>query len=730
MKRIIKIVFILLIPFMSSNAQQIKGMVMDHSHQAIEGATIYWINTSISTVSDAKGNFNIDTQGVKDKRLVTQLLGYSTDTSRYDGKPMMIHLRKVVNIKEANVTFEKSGVMISMQPIKTEIIGIKELKKAACCNLGESFETNATVDVTYKDALTGSKELQVLGLSGSYIQLLTENAPLISGLGLTYGLNGIPGTQIEAINIVKGPGSVIFGPESMSGMINVDLHDPEKADKWFINGYLDENLRREINIDRAHKFNPNLSSYLSFHIDDMTRKVDENDDTFLDMPLVRNINVLNKWKYNNQKGLMSQFSFKYLYEKRMSGQVDYDYDRSYADMSAWGQKVNTNRMEWYGRTGYVIPSANYKSIGLQYSFVHHSQQGYYGIRKYDATQDLLNLRLIYNMEVLKDHSVNIGLSLKNEIIEEQFDTLSLDRTEQTPGFFIEDTYKASPRLTLILGYRADYMKSNLYHIPRFNLKYTLTDQTDLRLSAGKGVRLPHVIAENPAFLVSSKAFSIAKDIKAEESVNYGLNVVHNFNFLYRNGTFGIDLYRTDFQNRLRVDLDKDPLVVNVYSQQNSSYSNTFQTELTYKILKTVEMKVAYKYLDVKSKFNGVFIRDPYIANHRFLTTFSFESYNRKWRSNLGFNVVGSKRLPQTHSHFGSENLALKSPRYTIVNTQVTRVLKSWEVYLGAENLFDFKQMTHLLGSDDPYGPYFDASYIWGPMDGRRVYLGFRFKIKN
>lgn len=637
---------------------------------------------------------------------------------------------RVINLKGADVGYERSGVMISIQPIKTEIIGIKELRKAACCNLGESFETNATVDVTYKDALTGSKELQVLGLSGSYIQLLTENAPLISGLGITYGLNGISGTQIESINIVKGPGSVMFGPDAMSGMINVELRDPERADKWFVNGYLDENFRREINIDRGLKINEKLNSFFSFHIDDMTRKVDENGDGFLDMPLVRNVNFLNKWKFNNQKGVMSQLSFKYLFEQRMSGEKDYDFDRTYADMSSWGQRVFTNRFEVYGRTGYVIPSAEYKSIGLQYSFVHHNQYGYFGVRRYDANQDLLNLRLIYNMELYKNHSVNVGVSLKNEIIEEQFDTLTMDRKEVTPGLFVEDTYKANPRLTFILGYRADYIKSKLYHTPRFNIKYTLTENTDVRMSIGKGVRLPHVFAENPALLVSSKAFVISKNLSVEESLNYGVNVVHNFNLWYRKGSVGIDLYRTEFQNRLRVDLDKDPLVVNIYSMQNASYSNTVQAEVTYKILKTVEMKFAYKYLDVQSKFNNEFIRDPYIARDRFLTTFSFESFSRKWKANLGFNTVGSKRLPKTHPHFGTDNLPLKSPSYTIVNTQVTRVLKSFEVYLGAENLFDFKQNAHLLGSDDPYGPYFDASYIWGPMDGRRVYVGFRFKIKN
>lgn len=724
--------FIIILIFTNSLFAQKKmnGKVLDPQNKAIDGASVYWINSNQSVLTDAKGNFEIDSAGIYDKRLVIKNIGFLTDTFSSFNKKNNFILNQTVTLKDAEVVFERSGTMISMNPIKTEIITIKELKKAACCNLGESFETNATVDVTYKDALTGSKELQVLGLSGSYIQLLTENAPQISGLGLTYGLNGIPGTQIEAINIVKGPGSVIFGPESMSGMINVDLKDPEKADQWFVNGYLDENFRREINIDNATRINNELSTFTSFHIDDMTAKIDENGDTFLDMPLVRNINALSKWKFNNQRGLMSQLSFKYLNEQRMSGQKNFDYDRSYADMSSWGQKIKTNRYEVYGRTGYVIPTARYQSIGFQYSFVYHDQSGFYGIRKYLANQNLLNLRLIYNTEIANKHSVNIGMSFKNEIINERFDSLLLDRSEHTPGLFIEDTYKINPRLTFIAGYRADYIASKWYHTPRANFKYSIDDETDLRVSAGYGIRLPHILAENPALLVSSKPFVIQGNIEAEQSINYGINLHKSFTVFYRKGNVGFDLYRTEFKNRLRIDLDKDPLSVYVYNLNNGSYSNTFQAEFSYKILKTVELKFAYKYLDVQSKFNGAYIRDPYIANHRYLTTFSYESFDRKWRANVGFNIVGRKRLPKVHPHFDTSNLPLNSPTYTIINTQITRVFNNWEVYLGAENLFDFKQMTHLLGADDPYGQYFDAAYIWGPMDGRRVYIGFRYKFNG
>jgi outer membrane receptor for ferrienterochelin and colicin len=727
-----KFKFLLIIGLLSSlalHAQRMTGVVMDQQHKTIEGATVMWLNSKSVVYTDKRGRFSIPTENTQTD-LVVRAFGFRIDTIRNFQTGAMIHLNSVATIKEASVQEERSGTMISMQPIKTEIISSKELKKAACCNLGESFETNATVDVTYKDALTGSKELQVLGLSGSYVQILTENAPQISGLGLTYGLNGIPGTQIDAINIVKGPGSVIFGPESIAGMINVDLKDPERADTWFVNSYLDENFRRELNIDYATKLNEEFSTFVSFHADDFTKKVDENGDTFLDMPLVRNFNFLNKWKFNNRRGWMSQLSYKLLYEQRMTGQNTFDYDRDYADMQAWGQKITTNRAEVYGRTGFVLPKATYQSVGLQYSFVHHEQNGFYGIRSYNGIQNLLNLRLIYNRDFGAKHSVNVGLSFKYDDILEEFDSLNLDRREETPGIFIEDTYKISPRLTLIAGYRADYMFNKWYHSPRANVKYSISDQTDVRASVGYGVRAVHVLAENPAFMVSSRPFNIANNLRPEQAINYGINLQHNFTFMYRKGSIGFDVYHTQFKNRLRIDLDTDPLIMSAFNLANGSYSTSFQVELNYKILKTIDWKFAYKYLDVQTQFQGSYIADPYIAPHRILNTLSFESFDRKWRANVGFNVVGKKRLPKTHPHFGTENLPLSSPVYTIVNSQVTRVFKSWEWYIGAENLFDFKQMTHLLGADDPYGPYFDASYVWGPMDGRRAYIGFRYKFNS
>ena len=646
-----------------------------------------------------------------------------TDTS--------VGINSIHLLKSAEVTFEKAGTMISISPFKTEIISNKELRKTACCNLGESFETNATVDVTYKDAISGSKELQLLGLSGSYIQLLTENMPIIAGLGLTYGLNTVPGSQIESISIVKGPGSVVFGPESLSGSINLELKNPSKEGPLFVNYYMDENFRNEINIDLAKKINSKWSSLFSFHSDIFNKKVEENGDDFLDMPMIQNFNILNKWKYENGKGFISQHSLRLMNEKRMAGQKQFDYSKSAADLSIWAQKLNTNRLEYYGKTGFIIPNATFQSIGFQYSLVSHAQNGFAGIKAYDASQLSANFRIIYNREIGAHHSINTGISLKIENTKEQLALANYDRSENVLGVFIEDTYKPDARSTLVLGLRADRFPNKTYVIPRANYKFSINENTDFRASIGVGVRSPHFLAENPAIVISSRKYIVKSSLLPESALNFGANLTHDFLWNYRKGAINFDWYQTNFKNRMRIDYDTDPKSFLIYNQSNGSTSKTFQVELMYKIFKTVEWKMAYKYLDVITYTDSIGkLSDPFIAKNRIVTSLYYESFNRKWKANFTLNLVGSKRLPAIHLHDSTAKPFLQSPAYQTINLQLTRTFKQTEVYIGAENMLDFKQLSHLTGSDDPYGPYFDVSNIWGPMDGRRIYIGVRFKLSE
>lgn len=732
MKRLIIYLF-LVNSYSSIAAQSISGKVLEYTlgkKQALPDAVISWIDSDISATTNKEGYFQLAASNIKDRRISVDLLGYQPDTLRITDTLVEIILRKNTLLKTIEIPTEQSGTMISMQHLKTEIITSKELKKAACCNLGESFETNATVDITVKDAVFGSKEIQVLGLAGAYTQLLTENTPLINGLGLTYGLNYIPGSQINTINIVKGPGSVIFGPESMSGLIDVELKDPANSDKWFVNGYLDWFRRKELNIDKAWKLNRKLSTFVSTHADQQGFLLDRNRDQFADMPFLSTLSILNKWKYN-YKALFSQNSVKYLYEERAAGQMFYHFDQNYADLFAYGQKLTTNRAELYGRIGYILPTTSYQSIGILYSFVNHEQNGFYGVKRYKGSDRGVYIRALFNSEWARFQSLNLGFSLKSQLITEQYDTLGIIKNEWMPGFFAENTYQFKTKLALITGIRIDQLQGALYVSPRANFKYNITEYSTLRASIGSGMRTANILAENPALLSSNRKILIIGTLAPEQSINYGLNYLHEFKIDYRKASFGVDIYRTEFSNKIIPDYESDFQAAIFQNSTGPAYANNLQLDMSWKVLKPLEFRFSYKYLDVKNTLNGNTLEQLYTSKSRTLTTLYYESLKKKWTLNFVWQWFGQKRLPTLDPfHTAHENKVFTdySIPYSVFNTQVTKRWKHWEVYMGVDNIFDFRQLTHILSADAPYSKYFDSSYVWGPLEGRKVYTGFRYSV--
>lgn len=716
-----------------ASAQSIQGRIShlkEKKTYPIKDASVNWINRNTLVLSDSTGHFVLPDSGIKDRRIIIQAFGFRIDTIPVDSSFLPITLEPSTVLKAVNVGESSEGTFLSQRPIKTEIITSLELKKAACCNLGESFETNPTVDVTVKDAVFGSKELQIMGLSGAYTQLLTENTPLISGLGLTYGLNYIPGTQINSISIVKGPGSVQFGPESMSGLVNVELKDPAANKEWFVNGYFDAFTRKELNIDKALRINEHWSGLISTHIDDYEQKLDRNKDSFVDMPFLRTSSILSKWKYSN-RGFFSQNSIKYLREERAAGQINFDFKQDSADLFAYGQKLKTERIEAYGRTGFVFRSAQYQSLGLVYSFVDHDQKGFYGLRSYEGLNRTGYLRLLYNRNIGKNHQLVAGASLRSEQMAEIFDTLLLNKNEFMPGILIEDTYEWKHHLAIVSGIRADYLSGNTFITPRATAKYSFTEKSTLRASIGSGFRTSNVLAENPAILSSNRRIVILGPLNPERSLNYGLSFNQEFKLSYRKASIGFDLYRTVFSNKIIPDYETDFQAVLFRNLGGHSYADNVQVETSWKIAKLLTLKMAYKYLDVYVLDKGIKIDQPYIAKHRGLTTLYYESFNRKWTANFGWHWIGKKRLPALDPyHSIHEEIEYRgySPEYSLFNFQLSRKWKYWEAYAGIDNIFDFRQQSHILSADDPYSKYFDSSYVWGPLDGRRIYTGFRWYI--
>ncbi len=704
----------------------------------IIGANVYWLGSTIGTTTDTLGYFSIlDDHQIH--QLVISYVGYQTDTlsiAKHD--KLTIILKNVMNLEEVEVVYREKSTKIDFRaPLNTQIMGEKELFKAACCNLSESFETNPSIDVSFTDAVTGTRQIEMLGLAGIYTQITQENMPYIRGIASNIGLSYTPGTWIESIQVTKGVGPVINGYESMAGQINVELEKPEHSEEeekgLTLNTYVNQSGRTELNILKNFDLGEHLHSGLLLHGNIRPIRTDGNGDGFMDVPLAKQINIGNRWKFDNHQGVEAQVGGKILLDEKIGGQLDFNPDSDKGTVNAYGIGINTQRAEVWGKVGYVFENKRYKSIGLQLYVLDHVQQNFFGLRQYDAKQEGYYANLIYQSIIFNtNHKFKTGLSFQSDYYKEELNFLqNYNRVEQVSGAFFEYTYNHLDKFNLILGLRSDY--NNLYgwiFTPRLHTRYEISEQTVLRASAGKGQRTANIFAENIALLASSRTFNIipsfnkgAYQLEQEVSWNIGGGLSHCFRLNYKEGTVALDYYYTHFENQVVIDRDNDPQKVLIYNLDGRSYANSFQATVDYELVRRLDMRLAYRLYDVKTEYLEGILQKPLISKHRGFVNLAYETPS-KWVFDYTLNVIGHKRLPQTDSNPTEYQLKDNSPIYSTMNAQIS---KSWKndlrIYVGMENITNFRQLNPIIASDDPFGDYFDSSIVWGPIFGRMVYLG-------
>lgn len=729
---------IFLVPYSFLQAQQLEGTVYELNENKIKaplfGVNIQWKGTAIGTSTDENGKFKIARTDTSGSWLLIRHFGYTPDTIFIkDEKKIEIILSKGYQAATVVVEAERKGNFLSKVEVgQREVITEKEILRAACCNLSESFETNASVDVNFTDAVSGAKQIKMLGLDGVYSQLMRENVPTFRGLAGAYGLSFIPGTYIESIQITKGAGTVVNGYESMAGQINLELKKAT-SEKLYFNLYGDAMGRTEANLNLSHKFNDKLSSALLTHGSNMFVMLDRNKDGFMDVPKTGQLSFLNRWEYFDGKKLESQFGISGLVQSRTGGQMHFTPAHKLSD-HIYGIGVDITRWEGFVKTGLVFPEKPYKSVGLILSGTYHDQTSYFGLNQYSGKQNTLYANLIYQSIIgSTDHKIKFGGSLLADRFKETFIISKLDsaqqRAENVPGVFGEYTYSYKENFSAVAGARLDY--HNLFGLmftPRVHFRYHLTENTTLRASAGKGYRTPNIFTENISFWASSRKLVIQEKPGQEQSINYGGSLNQDFKFIKRKGALTIDFFRTEFQQQVVADLDQHSQYVYIYMLKGKSFANSFQAEVSYEPAKNIEIRSAYKYYDVKTTYHGQLLQRPLVPTQRFLTTASYSTKYKKYIFDATALWYGKSRLPNTESSPEIYRLAAYSPNYWIFHFQITRNFKKWSVYGGTENIMDYRQQNPIVSANDPFGPHFDASMVWGPVDGRRIYFGLRYKI--
>ena len=740
----------LLLPLTAFAQQFSKGTVVDEANLPLMGAEVYWNGTQIGVSTDDNGTFTLK-RTESSNTLVISYIGYKTKTVKVtNSEALHIQLEPQSALEEVVVTQKRANTMKSQwQVANLHTMSSGELLKAACCNLSESFSTNPSIDVNFSDAVTGNKQIKMLGLTSPYILMAEENIPAMRGASQAYGLSFVPGTWIESIQITKGAGSVINGYESISGQINYEIEKPINARPFFLNLYTSEDSRYELNAHTKVKLSDKWATSLLAHGNVRQRKSDHNHDGFIDNPIGNQINLLNRWQYSNaEKGWVSFLNLNYMKDERQAGQIDYNPLTDKGTTNAWGSEVNSERFTLSNKTGYVFPDTPYKSIGLQNSFQSHRQDSYFGLNSYDIHQKSWYGNLIYNSIIGNtQHKFATGLSGTYDDYNEQLTTSALagdfSRIDRSVGAFFEYTYDNSSNFSFVAGVRAD-SHNNLgnFITPRFHLRYNPWKEATFRLSAGRGKRAANVIAENQQLLASSRQLHIIGGdggklygLNPEIAWNYGASFLQTFKIWGKNAELSVDFYRTHFDNQVVVDLDHSPQQALFYNLDGKSFANSLQAEVSISPAKGLDFKAAYKYYDVQTQFTKGQLEKTLTPKHRWFANIAYETADTQennhsqWKFDVTFNWLGEQRLPTTATNPLPYQLSDYAPSFATLNAQITRVFsKKFEVYVGGENLTNYKQANGILAADAPFGAYFDSTMQYAPAFGQMYYAGMRFKL--
>ena len=715
---------------------KVRGVVKDSAGEPLPGANVAWVNTKIFTVTAEDGSFSVD-KPKNSETLVISYIGFENDTIHVDSENVKLEivLRVGLSLGEVNVVRRRFGTTkLRSSAMNVDIISSAELSRAACCNLGESFVTNPSVDVSYSDAATGAKQIKLLGLSGTYVQMMTENIPNYRGAAAPYGLGYVPGPWMQSIQVSKGSSSVKNGYESITGQINVEFKKPQlpEADWVSANLFASSTGRYEANADATLKLSKRWSTSLLAHYENETMAHDANHDGFADIPRVEQYNLWNRWAYMGDHYVF-QAGIKALSEWRNSGQVNHGGNPG---QELYKIGIDTRRYEAFTKNAYIFNKEKNTNLALILQGTFHNQNAVYGHKLYDVDQTNVYASLLFETEFSKRHSLSTGLSFNYDGYDQRYrltNDVELPRLksfekESVPGAYVQYTYNLEDKLILMGGIRGDYSSMHGFFVtPRAHVKYNPNEFVNFRLSAGKGYRTNHVLAENNYLLASSRKVRIAGDLDQEEAWNYGASISSYIPLFGKTLNLNAEYYYTDFLKQVVVDMDTDPHEIAFYNLNGRSYSHVFQVEANYPLFKGFTLTAAYRFTDAKTTYNGELKERPLTSRYKGLVTASYKTPLEIWQFDATLQLNGGGRMPSRYIlEDGTPSWSARYGSFEQLSVQITRYFRRWSIYVGGENLTNFKQKNPIIDAANPWGENFDSTMIWGPVHGAKAYIGIRF----
>lgn len=715
---------------------QVKGVVFSHSADPTQKIPIYnakvrLIQSREGAYTEEDGTFDLILPKTLPDTMVISAIGFVSDTvivtkkDRFAGFQITLFSDQL--LPEIIIAAKRSAhSILRLKVLHVENISSDELKKAACCNLSESFETNASVDVNITDAVSGAKKIQMMGLDGVYTQIQFENIPYLRGLESSFGLNSMPGTWVESIQITKGTGNVVNGYESMAGLVNIELKKPREMERLYLNGYVNRFGRAEVNMNSGFRIGKKWSSGWFAHASIVPFVVDENNDGFRDIPNGSNLAFFNRYDYQGKK-MEAKLGFNAYWDQRLGGQTSFG-GTNFTE--AYGVLIDSRHIDVFAKTGFFLKKPLH-SIGIVYNAKYQTVDATFGVRQFKGTEKRGYVNAIYDGIINNStHKFKVGASGVYSDITQQMDTLNDDRLEIVPGVFGEYTYSGA-RLSAVAGLRGDY--HNIYgfqYAPRLHLKYAVTERLDLRGTIGKGWRVPNYMIDNVSLLATGRSWIAPDTISPEVSWNVGGSIIQRFRIWKNAGSITADFYHTEFENQMIVDRDANINAIVFKSLDGTSYSNSLQVELAYSAGKRFDFRFAYKWLDVKAMYGGILQTKVMVPTHRGFFNLGYKSRNKRWLVDGTVSVFGESRLPQNALPGGGITSDGFSQVYSMLSGQITHVFHRWEFYVGGENLGNYTQRNPIIDAENPFSSTFDATRVWAPVVGMNIYAGFRFSIKQ
>lgn len=767
MKRKFFLLCALLVGFVAAGeAQNIRGVVRDTNGEVLIGASVYWEGTTVGTATDVDGTYEL--YRVKGhNRLVAAYLGYvdSVQEVAEGVKEVNFTLSDGVNIEEVVIEGVSNNKIRQSSMMVGENISFAGLCKMACCNLAESFENSAAVTVGYSDAVSGSRQIKMLGLAGTYTQILDENRPIMRGIGSPYGLNYTPGMWLNSIQVSKGIASVTAGHEAMTGQINLEYRKPTDEEKFFLNLYFDNELKPEVNIAMPFAFDKDkrLTTNILLHYSGDTQPMDHNGDGFRDLPMAQQFNIANRWLYQATNGMQWRWGWRFVNENRVGGDMEYSperYDQMVSEKQIYGSEIKNRGLNAYFKVGKPVGAAVWddeaqeekrSSLAFVMDVDAFNMDSYFGLNTYQGSEASMWGNLFYQHYFSGRSSLTAGGSMWTRLIGEEVlqmgQNIKNDVEMLEPGLFAEYTYAIKDKFSIVAGLRGDLMTTPLANggvdgdggfdseillTPRMHLRYNFTEQTVLRASAGLGSRKVMPFTDNIWMLATGRQIvnniEVGKDL--EQAATFGGSLSHTLSLVgYNDMTVSVDFFRTQFSNTVYADQEWADGTIRLYNTDLPSWANNYQIDVQWTPSEGFDIFTTFRYTDSRVTLerdgNEMLVDRPLVGKFKGLVNVQYATKFRRWVFDFTAQLNGPMRLPALDGNIAA---AEYSPVYPMFYGQVSHRVGQWDIYVGCENILNYMQMDPIVGIDKPFSPDFNSSVVWGPLMGRKFYIGARFNL--